>query len=169
MTGRKLGEAPATDPASPMVNVHPQGRCKALQFPLPVPQQRGWAENQHRLTLFFRRCGQRAIQQAGNYLHSLSQTHVIGQTDAEAQTAQRGQPLKPSFLIRSQRAVQTRRHSTHRQMPQHVALHKRSQQTGGLHPGDRHSFPQAFIAILGLQTHPFGCRHFPALVTLHVP
>ncbi|MNI56239.1 hypothetical protein D3C73_1112300 [compost metagenome] len=124
MRSSKLGKALSAHAPASVMNMYIQRRREPLQFPLPVAQQGGRTENQHRLERLLRRSCQCTVQQAGNHLNCLSQPHVIGKAYPEAQPAERGQPLVTPFLIRPQRSVQALRHRAHRKAAQNIAVHQ---------------------------------------------
>ena len=85
----------------PVVEVHRQVGSEPPQLASPVAEHRCRAHDQRRR---IRLVG--AIQQVGDQLHRLAQTHVVGQQRAQAQPAHAHQPAQSALLVGPQHAVE---------------------------------------------------------------
>ena len=85
----------------PVVEVHRQVGSEPPQLASPVAEHRCRAHDQRRR---IRLVG--AIQQIGDQLHRLAQTHVVGQQRAQAQPAHAHQPAQSALLVGPQHAVE---------------------------------------------------------------
>ena len=74
--------------------------CEALRFLLPVKDKRSRHHDERRPRLL----RSPSLEQREN-LHGLTEAHVVGQTAAETEAAQKMEPAKPFTLIRPQLAA----------------------------------------------------------------
>ncbi|MMZ61401.1 hypothetical protein D1872_235490 [compost metagenome] len=149
-------------PVAPMVNVQAQLRSEAVQFPLPVSQQRSGAHDQAGSG----RIGQ-AVQQLRNDLDRFAEPHIVGQQSAESQLTHGRQPLEASFLVRPERTVQRFGHRARLRVPQQLAVHQNGQQPLRLHTLYLEPFKPVVIVRPGSQVHQVAEGQHTAFLPLH--
>ncbi len=101
LTRRQVVEVPATS----VETAHRHGRGEAAQLPLPVPEERGRADDEGRPGVV----PSRSQQVECDDLDRLAEAHVVSEAGAEAELGHLVEPGHPAQLVRAQLGMQADR------------------------------------------------------------